>query len=104
MKIRLKSDEMEDVLRFSVEDPSEVSIKDIKRVFVLMNQKQELAPMFKFFANIPQHDKIGKQKMSLEGFQSFLEKVQKEDFDEELCVNFFSQIRADNIFKFSRPQ
>jgi hypothetical protein len=101
MKIRLKSDEMEKILQFSVDDPSDVSIKDIKRVFVLINQKQELVPMFKFYAGIEQQDKIQKKKMSIEGFKTFLKDIQKEEFNEELCTNFFSQIRADNIFKFS---
>jgi hypothetical protein len=101
MKIRLKSEEMEQILSHAVDDPSDVDIKDIKRVFVLMNQKQELAPIFKYFANIPQTEKINKQKMSLDGFKTFLKSIQKEEFDETLCINFFSQIRADNIFKFS---
>ena len=101
MKIRLKSDELEEILQYSVDDPSDVSIKDIKRVFVLINQKQELIPLFKFYAGIEQHDKIKKKKMPMESFKKFLKDVQKEDFDEELCTNFFSQIRADNIFKLS---
>jgi hypothetical protein len=101
MKIRLKSEDMEQILQHSVEDPSDVSIKDIKRVFVLINQKQELVPMFKFFAGIEQHEKINKRKMPLESFKKFLKEIQKEEFNEELCSEFFSQIRADNIFRFS---
>ena len=101
MKIRLKSEEMEKILQFSVDDPSDVSIKDIKRVFVLINQKQELIPLFKFYAGIEQQEKIKKRKMSLESFQKFLKDVQKEEFNEDLCMSFFSQIRADNIFNFS---
>ena len=101
MKIRLKSEQMEKILQFSVDDPSDVSIKDIKRVFVLINQKQELIPLFKFYAGIEQQEKIKKRKMSLESFQKFLKDVQKEEFNEDLCMSFFSQIRADNIFNFS---
>lgn len=101
LKIRLKSQEMEEILQFSVDDPSDVSIKDIKRVFVLINQKQELIPIFKFYAGIEQQEKIKKKKMPLESFIRFLEDVQKEAFDEELCTDFFSQLRADNIFCFS---
>lgn len=104
LKIRLKSEEMEEILEYSVENASDVSIKDIKKVFVLINQKQELVPIFKFYAGIPQNEKIKKNKMSIEAFKTFLKDVQKEEFDEELCLNFFSQIRADNIFKFSKQK
>lgn len=102
LKIRLKSQEMEEILQFSVDDPSDVSIKDIKRVFVLINQKQELAPIFKFYAGIEQNEKIKKKKMPMESFIKFLEDIQKETFNEELCTDFFSMLRADNIFNYSK--
>ena len=69
---------------------------------MIVNQKQELVPIFKFYAGIPQEKKIGRHKMSIEGFKKFLNQIQNEEYDKEASSKFFSQAKADNIFKFGK--
>ena len=87
-------------MHHSIEDINDVISKDIKRVFKIINQKQELIPIFKYYAGIAQEELIEKKRMPLDSFRQFLEEVQKERYNKRICSEFFSQIQADNIFKF----
>lgn len=102
LKISFKENELENLFDYTIEEISNITIKDIKRVFMVINQKQELISFFKFYAGIQQDQKIGKKKMSIEGFKKFLEQIQNEEYNPEICSQFFSQIKADNIFKFGK--
>ena len=97
MSIRVQ--ELRQIVEIIFENEKEhIKSQKLKKFFMLIFQKIELAPFFKYYAGIPQDKKILDKKMTLEGFRSFLTDIQKETYNSGIYAQFFSQISAHNLF------
>lgn len=95
----IRGQELRQIVDIIFENEKEhIKSQKLKKFFVLLFQKIELAPFFKYYAGIPQDKKILDKKMTLEGFRSFLTEIQKETYNSGVYAQFFSQISAHNLF------
>ena len=106
----MQEKDLSEIINYAVEPKAKkiynnknIDTRDIKRIFSIINQKKELAPFFKYYAGINQYELIGKRKMPLQGFIGFLKEVQNQEYDEQVCSQFFSEVKANNIFKLGTP-